>query len=385
MKRILILAIIILLYMQFTLAADIGRIWPSERKTWIDPEFEHRITQWTDHPGQSWHLYFNIETFINPQQALIFSERSGEVNFFRLDLITGNMIQMTDERGIQPYLVWHWPKHQTLWYVSDGRIKSLNTDTFETRVIKELPFIPCSMTVTCDAKFIVVSADIGEKINSCNIGPYAIFKIRIQDGHMTQISPGYGFVISHLQANPVDSTLLSYCWQHQSDEEDAGVIGKTPLRIWWLDINGRAGGPIAPQKFGMHRTHEFWFYDGSRIGFSARYKFGPQKGEQFIGSCRPDGSGRRLHAAPVKYAHSQLYKDNRHWVVDIYEEMILTLLTLAEGQDQIMDVEKLFRHGSSWETQQSHPHPHFSPDGKMIMFSSDRTGVPNVYSVEIDL
>ncbi len=180
----------------------------------------------------------------------------------------------------------------------------------------------------------------------------------------------------------MDSSLLSYCWQHHSDEEDAGVIGYTPIRIWWLNINGTAGGPVNPQPFGIHRTHEFWYYDGSRIGFSARYKYGPQKGKQFIGSCKPDGSDSWRCAAPVRYAHSQLYKDNRHWVTDIYDGMILTLLTIKERK--IEKVEKLFRHQSSWETQESHPHPHFHPQGKMIMFSSDRNGVPNVYSVEVE-
>ncbi len=40
---------------------------------------------------------------------------------------------------------------------------------------------------------------------------------------------------------------------------------------------------------------------------------------------------------------------------------------------------------SIWKDQASHPHPHFSPDGKMIMFSTDKSGTANVYTVKIDL
>jgi WD40-like Beta Propeller Repeat len=35
--------------------------------------------------------------------------------------------------------------------------------------------------------------------------------------------------------------------------------------------------------------------------------------------------------------------------------------------------------------QPSHPHPHFSPDGKSILFSSDKSGIPAVYSVRVNL
>ena len=33
--------------------------------------------------------------------------------------------------------------------------------------------------------------------------------------------------------------------------------------------------------------------------------------------------------------------------------------------------------------QQTHPHPRIAPDGKTIVFSSDRSGYENICSVEI--
>ncbi len=45
-------------------------------------------------------------------------------------------------------------------------------------------------------------------------GPYAILKISTETGEIIQISPDYGFVIGHLQANPVKPDMISYCWQH---------------------------------------------------------------------------------------------------------------------------------------------------------------------------
>ena len=258
------LFLIALLSLQNCFASEIGRVWPSEKRTWIDHEFNHEITQWTNHPADSWHLYFNIETFIDDNNAIIVSQRSGEPNFFKLDLLTGTMTQMTDERRISGH-IWHWPHLQTLWYISDStQIKSLNTQTLESRIIKNLEIYPRSFTVTCDGKYVVYACDrgwkSGEKPTRKSLGPYAIFRLEIETGETMQISPEYGFIIGHLLASPTDPNRLSYCWQHQYREGDyPGIIGNTPQRIWWINIDGSDGGAVGPQAFGLHRTHEFWY------------------------------------------------------------------------------------------------------------------------------
>ena len=43
----------------------------------------------------------------------------------------------------------------------------------------------------------------------------------------------------------------------------------------------------------------------------------------------------------------------------------------------------LCRHGSSMHIQQTHPHPRISPDGTYVVFSSDRSGYGNVYTVPV--
>jgi len=78
-----------------------------------------------------------------------------------------------------------------------------------------------------------------------------------------------------------------------------------------------------------------------------------------------------------------MYSSLRHWVTDLWDGSILALVTL-DGR-KIGRVEKLFRHDSSWKGQPSHPHPHFHPNGRMVMFSTDKSGVPQVYSVKLDL
>jgi oligogalacturonide lyase len=73
-------------------------------------------------------------------------------------------------------------------------------------------------------------------------------------------------------------------------------------------------------------------------------------------------------------------------------------LMVGDGQDPALpylyleDLEKkeetiLCRHDTSWKTygttQDAHPHPAFTPDGKKVIFSSDRDGLPGIYLVEV--
>lgn len=39
--------------------------------------------------------------------------------------------------------------------------------------------------------------------------------------------------------------------------------------------------------------------------------------------------------------------------------------------------------GSGCMIPQTHPHPRIAPDGRTVIFSSDRTGYGNIYSVEL--
>ena len=87
--------------------------------------------------------------------------------------------------------------------------------------------------------------------------------------------------------------------------------------------------------------------------------------------------------APVWAAHSQLFKNNRHWIADHHDGPYMVLFTLKDRK--IVKKEILFEHGSSWKGQRSHPHPHFSPNGKYVLFSTDKSGVAQVYTVKVDL
>jgi oligogalacturonide lyase len=365
--------------------SGVGRVWPAELKVWIDSEFGYEITKWTSDDYKNWHLYFNIESFIDEDNAIIYSDRTGTVNFFKLNMIKGTIIQLTDHDTDIGGKVWHYPEMNKLWYEVSNTIRVLNYESMENKEIRKFDDAKLrSFTVTCDEKFLVYSINKNPGWNENNsTGPYAIFRYDLNTKETEQISPDYGFKINHLQASPTNPRIIIYSWQHQYRKGAPGIVGNVPIRIWWLNVDGKDGGPVDPQEYGIHRTHEFWLHDGTRIGYSARYKYGENDGRQFLGSCKPDGSDNFMFEVPVGPAHSQIYKDNHHWVADQNDGMILTMWTF--DRENILNEEKLFRHESSWNGQPSHPHPHFSPDGKIILFSTDKSGIPAVYSVKVGI
>jgi len=357
--------------------------WKSEHRTWIDDSTGYEITQWTS-TSRNWHLYFNVESFIDDTHAFIMSDRTGKTNLFILDVTNGALTQATDEDSVRSS-IWHLPALKRLWYINGGTLKELNTQTLRSRAVHEFGAVePESFAVTCDGAFAVFSANKHPGFTSNHsTGPYALFRVDLTTKEVRQISPDFGFILSHVQTNPTDPRLVSYCWQHRYREGSSGVVGNAPVRIWWNTIDGTDGGPVGPQEFGLHRTHEAWTPDGKRMTYSARYVFGPRKGEQFLGSTTIDGKDNFMIPAPIAAAHSQMFADNKHWTVDLFNGPYLVLVKLnGRGIDT---VSVLFRHDSSFEGQPTHPHPHFSPDGKYILFSTDRTGKPQVYTVRVDL
>ncbi len=362
---------------------SVGKIYPSEKQIISNPGHGYEVIQWT-RTGSNNHLYFNIESFPDTDHFIFSSDRSGRTNLFRMNMNDGTSIQMTDEDSIWQS-VWHWPRFHTLWFISNGALKALNTSTFETRTIfifeKERPE---SFSITCDGKYCVYGANKNPGFSANHsTGPYALFRLDLASKKVKQISPDLGFKIGHVQASPVDPAKISYCWQHVYVDNAPGIVGNTPNRIWWNNIDGTDGGPVGIQEFGLHRTHEFWFPDGKHLGYSARYLFGPKKGEHYIGIITADGQKNFMMPAPVSSSHNQIYSDNRHWVSDLYDGNNLVLFTI-DGEN-ISKTDILFDHGSSMQGQASHPHPHFSPDGKYILFSTDRSGTPQVYTVTVNI
>ncbi len=362
----------------------VGRTISSEKKSWIDDTTGFEITQWTTE-GVNNHPYFTTESFVDENTALMFSRRTGKKQLYKLNLLNGEMTQMTDADDLGN--IEHLPQFKTVWYLDGRKLRSLNTVTMQAADVYDFEQFQShvgSFSVTCDARWFVFATDrSGGKSGTCEYGPFAIFKLNLQEKTIAKITPDFGFNISHVQANPTNSNLILYCWQWDAPGR-ARLVGATPIRIWWVNIDGTDGGPFA-QPFGLHRTHEAWTPDGKFVTYSGDFRFGPQKGREVLGIQSLDGTTNAMYDAAVWHAHQNMFKDNKRWVADLHNHDDRLLMLFERGEGAELKSTVLFRHASSWEGQSSHPHPRFSPNGRYVLFSTDRTGRAQVYTVRINL
>ena len=90
----------------------VGKKYAPEWHEFQDPLTRRRVRQLTDSPAEDYHLYFYNPSITPDGRYLIFlSERTGLSNLFRLDLQSGEILQLSDAR---PLRAEYWPFTEAL-------------------------------------------------------------------------------------------------------------------------------------------------------------------------------------------------------------------------------------------------------------------------------
>ena len=79
-------------------AGHVGRDWGVERETYVDPVTGVRVTELTT-TGTSDNLYFHVSNFTADNRYVLFlSTRTGQRQFYRADVESGRVVQLTNDR-----------------------------------------------------------------------------------------------------------------------------------------------------------------------------------------------------------------------------------------------------------------------------------------------
>jgi hypothetical protein len=203
--------------------------------------------------------------------------------------------------------------------------------------------------------------------------------------------------VTHVQFSPRNPSLILYNHEWASD---CGV-----RRVWLWD--GQAHRPLRIEGDGRSRgdwvCHEMWSRDGKSVIYHGRYAgtdpvtyggrlvFGAGNGPAFIGRCHAYGADITEIAMPERYTrYGHFTAGNGDWLVtDGYYETPsdptghggwLSMVKPHWSQGTI-DWRPICRHGSSWKSQDEHPHPIYDHAGQSILFNSDVSGPRAVYRV----
>jgi len=133
----------------------IGDITPAEWAEETDPVTGRKVTRLTGGRSNSYALYYFVPSVTPDGRYLVFhSERSGEVQLYRLDLGSGEIGQLTDghtrDAGWAVWCEWHidgiynhlsaiHPATYEVYYFEDDEIRSTDVASFANRCVGQLP------------------------------------------------------------------------------------------------------------------------------------------------------------------------------------------------------------------------------------------------------
>jgi oligogalacturonide lyase len=387
-------------------------------------------------------LYFTSTSVLHGGDGgLVFiSDRSGHPNLFHLDLRSGAERQLTDNsegtlmayvyfggapnRGFGKASVSLDPVNSIAYYVQGSEIRAAHTDGTE-RVLAVLPagqvtaFTHVSQdgtrlcVPTTDARVLDGAAeplpdgvdvpsyyetqdpsyDVDERVQVEGLSSY-LRVYHTTTGDEIDVVPVPRAWVTHVQFSPSDNSQILYNHEYCSD---AGV-----RRVWLWD--GMRHRPLrdeaATSAFDPARsrhdwiTHETWQRDGAYAiyhgGLGSRYHEPPC----FVG---------RVNIADTADRQEVLFDDDwnqyGHFSVGLAGQLVTDgyyrtpetadgwgqWITIAhvDWDARTIEWDPLTRHGSSWTTQDAHPHPIFDHACSAVYFTSDHGGSRAVYRVDL--
>ena len=381
----------------------VGRMYATEWRDYLDPLTGRRVRQLTDSPAEDYHLYFyNPSITPDGKYLIFFSERTGLSNLFRLDLDSGEIVQLTDARPVRAE---YWPfteavqgvgaclavigNHgQEVFYFEGTDLFGVEIESLKRRNLMSLSVDrrPSMLQANASGDTLVFAtwdeALFMERSQRAYAGEHfpderffqettsTIMRVQSETGKAEEVLYREQFWINHVHVNPQNRDLILFCHEYS----------EMPDRMWLLNVSTRQCEPIPGQGVDEWYQHEFWSGDGERICFHGGLTGDNTTG--LCGWCSYEGTDyyKSYHATSGRaYAHYNLHPDGQTMVTD--GEARPGCISKVYLRDECQEFEILCRHDSYTfgDDQRCHPHPSFTPDGRQVIFTSNRTGTSNIY------
>lgn len=368
-----------------------------------DPVTGRPVTRLTSLDEHCHHPYFYNRCFTrDSRRAVTLVRRDGCAEIRLTDIETGACEPLTAGRDIEEFLVTLSHDDRYLYYSRGQALHRVRLDTREddTVWVQEPPWNGGSICPGYSDDFRrVLLAQMHRDDRIIRDKGWDFFEPQWR-AHprcrlvLLELDTGAARVVhedacwlGHPQLRPGNPDTLMFCHEGPGNLIDA--------RVWLIDADGNnlrcmgyretEPGAGAPD----YITHECFTPDGESIAY---LRLAKQRGDPTRVRLRKVNDFSLQHdlAAPG-YLHVCPSPDSRRLVGDqrgTNGNGCIRLLDPTEETDR-----PLCLHGSSFaprgaSTQDAHPHPTFAPDGRRILFSSDRETGPDgpcaVYLVEAD-
>jgi oligogalacturonide lyase len=223
--------------------------------------------------------------------------------------------------------------------------------------------------------------------------PLVLFTVNLQTGKVTELLHSTDW-INHLLFSPSDPTLLMYCHEGPWQKVD---------RIWMIHTDGTNNTLIHKRTMAMEIAgHEFWGLDGKTIWYDWQYP----KGEDFFLASYNLATKKRqaFHMQRNEWSiHFNLTQDldiftgdggdsgqvakapDGEWIELFHPKEVKGEGSLNEPdfwQPGVFHAEHLVN--MSHHNYRLEPNVRFSPDKKIVFFTSNMFGPSYLFGVEVD-
>ena len=372
-----------------------GTGYTSESRTFYDRRTGTRIRQVTTASAPHHHPFFIIPAYDDAMQRLIFiSYRTGTPQIFAEERTTGELRQLTDRNDLAEWSVHPAHNGEAIFFTAGMSGWRLDPETLEERELVNFQLLCKSKlalkrTATAMKEDGMVAAAMGTTALShddkwwavrFNIGKESALAIIDTDTGESDIILRRDS-IGHLQFCPDDANLLYYA-------------GPLTDRLWVIQRNGNGNRRLYARNVEKNEwiTHETWipgtrelaFVDWPRgircinvdtgtqrqvTTFNAWHAISNPAGTSMVADTNFPDIGiqifdpRNGSSKPKTLCYPDASSIGEHWNAPF---------PYADGPIQV------------YAPQHTHPHPSFSPDGKHIVFTSDRTGYAQIYEATIN-
>lgn len=339
------------------------------------------VRQLTHHPSIHHHPFYYLPAWDDAMRGLtLVSHRSGNPQIYIRLEENGNLVQLTDRDDLNEWSI--HPSHGGRyvyftagyggWRVDVETQKEEQLVEFGSKDIREKGMVGAAMgttTVSRDDKYWAVPVKIGDTARFLIVDTESLQSETILERD----------TIGHPQFHPDDNTWLRYGGPYDS-------------RVWVIRRDG-SGNRLAYQRNVEAKewiVHETW-RPGSMEILTTNWARG------VIGIDVETGKTRQV--CTFNAWHPMVDRSGGWMVADTKNPdtgLQLFDVTDGVGDPQALCLSEASNAGDHWNLgycpyddgpvdvyapQHTHPHPQFSPDGRRVVFTSDRTGNAQLYEV----
>lgn len=367
--------------------ADREAAWP--RGEWLaaapriilDAQTGRAIRNLTGGVGNNRHIYFNRPNFTGDSRLLVYlSDRTGSWQVYAHDLVLNRVRRVTacTQNPGRPSVDQCRP---VIYFTQGDAVHRLHLETLEETVVYIHPTPAGGTFLLMD-----LSAD-GQYLGFLETGPYErdadgsrnfvrLFEARPLSSLWVSTSDGVKVWrvheekrhLQHLLFCPTDPTTLLFCHE--------GPWDRVEQRMWLIKWDGTGLRPLRYEEHPEIRIgHEYWLPNGRTVAYAFR---GPNAPWSVRMVEVATGEERLLTEHP--YSHFIGDAQGRFIVGD--DPQHVTLLDMASGR-----LTPLAVHGQELSVRNTlyHPHPAFSPDGRLVVFCRrDAEGRNDVCLIPMD-